>query len=286
MAVSGTSNYDSVRAKIREEILGASIPSQRLVQVIELIDVCRVGNDLEAIKEVRNRLAELLKTNAALERCKECCRDCDCLATSANETDCRLAKAKWDLELYIDETNIGPFDSRTPVINGRERFHLAVGSRHLRICYFSGPRQTGICLTCVQQHTLKDIGHYFPLVYLIPHIYVMYKRIFDRSGNSADGPAITARPSVSLTPREADVLRWIAVGKTNWEIGQILGLSERTVKFHLYNSFGKLNVVNRTQAVIKARECGALNDQTSPGPIDGIRPLPIQLSAEREQVCH
>jgi DNA-binding NarL/FixJ family response regulator len=52
----------------------------------------------------------------------------------------------------------------------------------------------------------------------------------------------------SVTGREADVLLWIANGKTNREIGQILDMSPRTVNKHLEQVFKKLGVENRTSA--------------------------------------
>jgi len=55
-----------------------------------------------------------------------------------------------------------------------------------------------------------------------------------------------------LTGREREVLRWVAGGKTSWEISVILRISERTVKFHLVEASRKLNAVNRTSAVAKA----------------------------------
>lgn len=55
-----------------------------------------------------------------------------------------------------------------------------------------------------------------------------------------------------LTTREKDVIYWAAEGKTTWEIGQILGCTERTVYFHLNNATKKLGVVNRYQAISKA----------------------------------
>jgi LuxR family quorum-sensing system transcriptional regulator SolR len=56
----------------------------------------------------------------------------------------------------------------------------------------------------------------------------------------------------SLTCKEREVLHWIVEGKTAWEVGRILSMSERTVKFHLRNIYSKLNVANRAQAVTKA----------------------------------
>jgi LuxR family quorum-sensing system transcriptional regulator SolR len=56
----------------------------------------------------------------------------------------------------------------------------------------------------------------------------------------------------NLTFREKEVLQWVVQGKTSWEVGRILSMSERTVKFHLQNIYTKLNVVNRAQAVSMA----------------------------------
>jgi DNA-binding response OmpR family regulator len=57
-----------------------------------------------------------------------------------------------------------------------------------------------------------------------------------------------------LTAREAEVLFWIAKGKTNREIGQILGTSPRTINKHAENIYKKLEVENRTTAAAKAIE--------------------------------
>jgi DNA-binding CsgD family transcriptional regulator len=52
-----------------------------------------------------------------------------------------------------------------------------------------------------------------------------------------------------LATREREILHWIAFGKTNDEIGSILGLSVYTVKNNVQRIFRKLNVSNRAQAV-------------------------------------
>lgn len=56
----------------------------------------------------------------------------------------------------------------------------------------------------------------------------------------------------SITARETDCLHWAARGKTNWEIGEILGVSENTVRYHMKNAFKKLNAKTRARAVTKA----------------------------------
>lgn len=59
-----------------------------------------------------------------------------------------------------------------------------------------------------------------------------------------------------LTSREVEVLRWVIDGKSSWDIGKILSISERTIKFHLSNIFRKLEVVNRSQAVATILKSG------------------------------
>lgn len=56
---------------------------------------------------------------------------------------------------------------------------------------------------------------------------------------------------LDLTEREAEVLFWVALGKTNTEIGSILSISSFTVKNHMHQVFKKLDVSNRAQAVGK-----------------------------------
>src|SRR5580658_4353854 len=74
-------------------------------------------------------------------------------------------------------------------------------------------------------------------------------------------PAMAARvaehtPRVALTPRELQVLQLIAKGLRNKEIGAALDIAEDTVKIHIKNIFGKLEVIDRTQAVVEASQRG------------------------------
>ena len=56
----------------------------------------------------------------------------------------------------------------------------------------------------------------------------------------------------SLTPRETEVLSWLAKGKTNRDIADILGMSHRTVNKHLEHIFEKLGVETRAAAAALA----------------------------------
>jgi DNA-binding CsgD family transcriptional regulator len=71
---------------------------------------------------------------------------------------------------------------------------------------------------------------------------------------------------LGLTQRESEILLWVARGKTNPEIGMILGLSSRTVHKHLEHIFAKLGVETRTAAAARAWElvtCQTLESESN-----------------------
>jgi DNA-binding CsgD family transcriptional regulator len=65
-------------------------------------------------------------------------------------------------------------------------------------------------------------------------------------------------PRTDLTPREVEVLQWTAIGKTMGEIGEIIGISEKTVQVHVYNAMKKLGVYSKAAATAKAVLFGLL----------------------------
>ncbi len=73
---------------------------------------------------------------------------------------------------------------------------------------------------------------------------------------SAKEPAATAEAFPELTAREREVLDLIARGHNNQEIAKELYLSPKTVRNHISNIFTKLQVADRAQAIIRAREAG------------------------------
>ncbi|WP_312678278.1 response regulator transcription factor [Microbacterium sp.] len=87
------------------------------------------------------------------------------------------------------------------------------------------------------------------------------------AGQSALSPQVAVRlvermrrPAAEpvLTPRELDVLRRVAQGRSNRQIGVDLGIGEATVKTHLQKAFDKLDAPDRTRAVTRAMELGLL----------------------------
>jgi len=61
-----------------------------------------------------------------------------------------------------------------------------------------------------------------------------------------------------LSIREREVLRWVAEGKTSYEIGVILGLTERTINAYVAGAMSKLNASNKTHAAVKALLLGII----------------------------
>ncbi len=85
---------------------------------------------------------------------------------------------------------------------------------------------------------------------LATHALTAADRLLSPKLNKADLP--------KLTRRELDVLSWTAQGKTAWEVSVILGMSEKTVNFHLGNAMRKLEVTSKHQAVLKCVAAGVL----------------------------
>ena len=73
---------------------------------------------------------------------------------------------------------------------------------------------------------------------------------------SAPKPTVPSEAFPELTAREREVLDLIARGRNNQEIARELYLSPKTVRNHISNIFTKLQVADRTQAIIRAREAG------------------------------
>ena len=91
--------------------------------------------------------------------------------------------------------------------------------------------------------------HVYLLHLIVPHMHVALTRALRQAPGDV-GRYI--RWNFGLTKRETQILEWLQKGKTNWEIGRILGLSHNTVKNHVQNIIAKLGANNRTQAVTKA----------------------------------
>ena len=112
----------------------------------------------------------------------------------------------------------GSHDCLYVVLTGHEDFDLAARNTLTQVLPYI-------------DHALRQVEH-------LPHQSV-----------SQDSATPHFAQDYLLSPREREILQWIALGKTNDEIGSILGFSVYTVKNNVQRIFRKLNVSNRAQAV-------------------------------------
>jgi DNA-binding CsgD family transcriptional regulator len=78
------------------------------------------------------------------------------------------------------------------------------------------------------------------LMHIIQHVHQVVVRI---------AGSIPNYKKVLLSPKEKEVIRWVAMGKSSWDISIIMGISERTVNFHVASIMQKLEAVTRAHAV-------------------------------------
>ncbi|WP_020167598.1 MULTISPECIES: XrtB/PEP-CTERM-associated transcriptional regulator EpsA [Methylotenera] len=87
---------------------------------------------------------------------------------------------------------------------------------------------------------------------IMPHLHCGLIRVTSNRTNLIH----TNKVSKKITGRESEILQWVHMGKTNWEISSILSISPLTVKNHVQNILRKLDVQNRSQAAVKAAKLG------------------------------
>ena len=97
-----------------------------------------------------------------------------------------------------------------------------------------------------------DLGpeHALVLELIVPFLHLAWMR--SQLARPLENVQAAAHTPDILTAREKEILRWIHLGKSNSEVGTILGISPLTVKNHVQKILRKLNVRNRTQAVGRA----------------------------------
>lgn len=114
-----------------------------------------------------------------------------------------------------------------------------------------GPRGE---VKCISLSSSDDGALHEPIdrncVMLSYYFHSVYSSLEAATTGTLTGPILTAR--------ELEVLSWCAEGKSNWAIGEILGISEHSVKFHVRNVYRKLDANSRIAAVVKAIRMGLI----------------------------
>lgn len=93
---------------------------------------------------------------------------------------------------------------------------------------------------------------------LAGNVYVPTLLAQDTATRDEAGDYSFPKSAVSLTSRQIDVLRLLCEGRSNKEIGRMLGVSQKTVKVHVTAIFKALNVANRVQAAAVADKAGLI----------------------------
>ncbi|MDA8646060.1 LuxR C-terminal-related transcriptional regulator [Porticoccaceae bacterium] len=96
----------------------------------------------------------------------------------------------------------------------------------------------------VQEDILTEEDREF-IKTLLPHL----NRVLSKPGFLQDP---------EFTEQQLEVMRWAAKNKSSWEIGQIMSISDRTVKYHFQNIYRKLGVYSRSDAILKAKIKGVI----------------------------
>lgn len=97
-----------------------------------------------------------------------------------------------------------------------------------------------------------------PRVLAALHMLALYYSIAANRLGVTPPPPHTPGAARLLTPRQCACLQWVRAGKTSWEIGEIMSLSEHTVNEHLGEARKRLRVHTTTQAVIEAALLGLI----------------------------
>jgi len=163
------------------------------------------------------------------------------VATDGESAIARIARITPDVVLL---------DARMPGIDGFEtcrRLRAIDAMAAVPIIFMTGLHETERIV-----EGLDAGGNDYLVKPVVPSVLVARIRAHLRaarlSAPSAPPPAALAALS-GLTPREIDVIEWVAKGKTNRDIAEILDMSPRTVNKHLEHIYAKLGVETRTAAV-------------------------------------
>ncbi len=113
-------------------------------------------------------------------------------------------------------------------------------------------REKNGSLFCFSGPSMENNGRTKAILELvIPHLHLALTHIYGKRRQDSG--------SVVLSAREKDILDWLKQGKSSWEISVILGISERTVNFHVNNVMRKLDTSKRQQAVAVAARLGLID---------------------------
>jgi DNA-binding CsgD family transcriptional regulator len=141
------------------------------------------------------------------------------------------------------------FDEKKEVGSLREDFKMRNGYSHGSTPLLAGQHGSMFCFSGPSVGYDRRSEKILELI--VPHLHLALTGIF--RNKQAD------KRNIHLSAREIEILDWLKLGKSSWDISVILGISERTVNYHVYNIMQKLEAVNRPQAVAAAARLGLID---------------------------
>lgn len=144
-----------------------------------------------------------------------------------------------------------PFEEAAGGLQDSELHHVIAHG----MCGRDGRVESFFCFSRLPKQ--PDAEHASLLQWLTPYLHAALVRTRYDTLSSKLQPRLPVN-SPAMTEREIEILGWITLGKTNWEISSILEISPLTVKNHVQNIFRKLNVQTRQEAAWRAGEGGLL----------------------------
>ncbi|CAE6947982.1 hypothetical protein FE254_20600 [Ectopseudomonas guguanensis] len=239
------------------------IPDLYYRQLIEVINDCILYRGVESIEKALSWTMEITdctgivycevgSSNSELKRFVNCSYSEDWVKEyfghGFHQVDPVISKAqsRYGLHSWPGQTGEIPMEQKI-FLEAAQDYGLTSGLVCSAARSGEEDERSSICSMAIKDDGKETQLSQFVLENIVPALQVAAGEIFDEPAE--DCP---------LSLREVEVLRWVAAGKTSWEAGAVLNISEATIKFHLSNVYRKLNITTRAQAISHAIQMGWL----------------------------
>lgn len=143
------------------------------------------------------------------------------------------------------------FENTPELWDDAQSFGLKVGWAQSSLDAYGGGGMLTLCRSSEPISELELEEKQVKMRWLANIAHMALARVLAHSGSEDD--------KNPLTPKEVDILKWCADGKTSSEIAEIMDISINTVNFHVKNASSKLHTANKTAAVVRAAMMGLLS---------------------------
>ncbi|MDP3738493.1 MAG: LuxR family transcriptional regulator [Hyphomonadaceae bacterium] len=160
----------------------------------------------------------------------------------------------------VEPTTWTKFQAETPISDGQKVMFDEARSFGLQDGFYLPIHQPDGSMHGVSMMVPHKLEADSRLLSALHMLAIYYSIAANRLGLSPPEPPSPPEASRSLlTPRQRQCLQWVRAGKSSWEIGEIMSLSEHTINEHLGEARRRLNVHTTTQAVIEAALRGLIH---------------------------